>query len=63
MGSVIASNFIKVVSNFLTATNLLKDTRTSSMSNVIAINCAKVVTNTTSFTTADNDNKIAANNI
>ena len=61
--SVIASNFIKVVSNFLTTTNMLKDTWTSSMSSVIAINCAKVVTNTTSFTTADNDNKIADNNI
>ena len=56
---VIASNFIKAVSNFLTTTNMLKDTRTSSLSSYFA----KVVTNTTSFTTADNDNKIADNNI
>ena len=42
---------------------MLKDTRTSSMSSVITINCTKVVTNTTSFTTSDNDNKIADNNI
>ena len=37
MSSVIVSNFIKAVSNFLTTTNMLKDMRTSSISSVIAI--------------------------
>ena len=37
MSRVIASNFIKAVRNFLTTTNMLKDTQTSSLSSVIAI--------------------------
>ena len=43
MSSVIASNFMKVVNSFLTSTNMLQGTRTSSVCSVIAINFAKVV--------------------
>ena len=43
MSSVIASDFIKVVNSFLTSTNMLQDTKTSSVCSVIAINFAKLV--------------------
>ena len=43
MSSVIASDFIKVVNSFLTSTNMLQDTKTSSVCSVIVINFAKVV--------------------